>query len=70
MRKAAQLLDGAPPEFAFVADGPAYVGQATGALAWAFGPLGAPIARGIDIIAVRDGRIVELRTLIVDPAEG
>jgi|GEM_PF-6154675 len=40
-RKAAQLLDGAPPEFAFVADGPAYV-----------------------------GRIVELRTLIVDPAEG
>jgi hypothetical protein len=62
--KAAALLGGAPDTFVFVEDGPAYVGADTGALSWAFGPAGAPVARGIDLITVRDGRIAELRTLL------
>ncbi|GIT79555.1 hypothetical protein LLS1_12240 [Leifsonia sp. LS1] len=62
--KAAALLDGAPETFVFVADGPVYAGADTGALAWAFGPEGDPVARGIDIVTVRDGRIAELRTLL------
>lgn len=63
-QKAAGLLGGAPADFVFVTEGPEYVGSSTGALAWAFGPQGAPVARGIDIITVVDGRIAELRTLL------
>lgn len=63
-QKAAGLIDDAPAEFVFADDGPVYVGTDTGALAWTFGPAGAPVARGIDIIVVRDGRISELRTLL------
>lgn len=67
--KAAELLDRAPAEFEFVEDGIPYAGEDTGALAWAFGPVGAPVVRGIDIITVRDGRISALRTLVVpEPA--
>ena len=62
--KAAGLIDGAPAEFVFVEEGITYVGKDTGALAWAFGPSGNPVARGIDVITVRDGRISELRTLL------
>jgi len=62
--KAAGLLDGAPAEFAFAAVGPVYVGTDSGALAWTFGPAGAPVARGVDVIEVRDGRIVSLLTLL------
>jgi ketosteroid isomerase-like protein len=62
--KATALLDGAPADFVFVADGIAYTGAETGALAWAFGPAGSPVARGIDLITVRDGRIAELHTLL------
>jgi ketosteroid isomerase-like protein len=64
-QKAATLLDGAPADFVFVEDGIPYVGDDTGALAWAFGPAGSPVVRGIDIVAVRDGRIAALRTLVV-----
>jgi hypothetical protein len=62
--KAAGLLAGAPESFAFAEDGPVYLGPSSGALAWTFGPEGAPVARGIDVIEVRDDRIVALRTLL------
>lgn len=62
--KAAALLDGAPADFAFADDGLAYVSPDTGVQGWTFGPAGAPVARGVDIITVRDGRITELRTLL------
>jgi len=62
--KAAGLIDGAPAAFAFADAGPVYLGHDTGALAWTFGPEGAPVARGVDVIEVRDGRIAALRTLL------
>ena len=62
--KAAGLIDGAPANFVFVEDGIVYAGGNSGALSWAFGPSGSPVARGIDVITVRDGRISELRTLL------
>lgn len=62
--KAAGLLGGAPESFAFAEAGPAYLGADTGALAWTFGPESAPVARGIDLIEVRGGRIHSLRTLL------
>lgn len=62
--RAGALLAGAPESFDFVEDGPPYVGADSGALAWAFGPPGSPVARGIDAVTVRDGRISELRTML------
>lgn len=62
--RAAALLAGTPDDFAFVEDGPWYIGTNAGALAWTFGPPDAPVARGIDVITVRDGRISELRTIL------
>ena len=61
---AQKLLDGAPAEFVFQEDGPRYVSQDTAALPWRFGPPDAPVARGIDILTVRDGRVSALRTLL------
>ena len=62
--RAAALLGRVPATFEFAEDGPRYVGTSTGALAWRFGPPGAPVVRGIDVITVRDGRISELRTML------
>lgn len=62
--KAAGLIDGTPGDFAFRDDGLAYTSDDTGVQGWTFGPEGAPVARGVDILTVRDGRIVELRTLL------
>ena len=62
--RAAALLSDAPATFEFAADGPRYLGTDTGALAWRFGPPDAPVARGVDVITVRDGRISELRTML------
>jgi ketosteroid isomerase-like protein len=62
--KAAALLDGAPADFVFERDGVEYSGAGSAALAWTFGPSGSPVARGIDIITVTDGRISSLRTLL------
>jgi len=45
-------------------DGPRYIGTDIAALAWRFGPPGHPVARGIDILAIRDGRVNVVRTLI------
>jgi ketosteroid isomerase-like protein len=63
-QKAAALLDGAPESFVFADEGPAYLAGDLGVQAWSFGPAGAPVARGVDVITVRDGRIVELRTAL------
>ena len=62
--RAQTLLDGAPAEFAFEEDGPRYVGHDTAALPWRFGPPDTPVARGVDILTVRDGRVSVLRTLL------
>ena len=59
-----KLLDGAPAEFAFEEDGPRYLGHDTAALPWRFGPPDSPVARGVDILTVRDGRVSVLRTLL------
>ena len=64
--KAAGLLDGAPADFSFAEVGPVYAGEASGVLAWTFGPAGAPVARGVDVIEVRDGRITSLLTLLAE----
>jgi hypothetical protein len=62
--KAGGLLAGAPG-FVFTDQGPAYRAGDTAALAWALGPSGAePVARGVDLITVRDGRISEVLTLL------
>lgn len=65
-QKAGDLLAKVPDTFTFTEDGPRYLGTDTGALAWAFGPEGAPVARGIDVVTVRDGVIAELRTMLVE----
>ena len=63
--KAASLLDGAPG-FVFADAGPVYaVGEEHAALPWTFGPReGVPVARGLDVITIRDGRISEVLTLL------
>ena len=67
--RAQKLLDGAPADFVFEEDSPRYVGDDTAALAWRFGPPGSPVARGIDILTVRDGRVIVLRTLLASGAD-
>ena len=62
--RAQKLLDGAPAEFVFQEDSPRYTSPDTAALAWRFGPPGSPVARGIDILTVRDGRVSVLHTLL------
>jgi hypothetical protein len=65
-QKARELLERAPG-FVLAADGPLYSGRETGCLAWRFGPEGlAPVARGVDIASVKDGRIASIRTLLAD----
>ena len=62
--KAAALLEGAPG-FVFADDGPAYVAGDRAVMAWAFGPEGAPpVARGVDVLTITDGRISEVLTLL------
>jgi hypothetical protein len=62
--QAQKLLDGVLAGFVLEEDGPRYVGNDTAALAWRIGPPGNPVARGIDILTIRDGRVSVLRTLI------
>jgi SnoaL-like domain len=61
--QAQKLLDGLLAGFVFEEDGPQYVGADTAALEWRVGPPGKPIARGIDIVTIRDGRLSVVRTL-------
>jgi SnoaL-like domain len=60
------VLDKAPESFVFATDGPLYLlGDTRAALPWAFGPVsGPPVARGIDIATLADGRITSLLTLL------
>ena len=67
--QAQKLLDGPLAGFVFEEDGPRYVGTDTAALAWRFGPSGSPIARGIVIITIRNGRVSVLRTLVVPDSD-
>jgi len=67
--QAQKLLDGLVAGFVFEEDGPPYVGTDSAALAWRFGPPGSPVARGIDILSIRDGRVSVVRTLMADRAE-
>lgn len=67
-RRAAELLDRSPHDFSFAEDGPAYVDENAGALAWTFGPAESPVARGIDIITIREGRISAVLSLLIDPS--
>jgi hypothetical protein len=62
--QAQKLLDGAAAGFIFEEKGPPYIGSDTAALAWRFGPPGNPVARGLDILTIRDGRVSVVRTLI------
>jgi hypothetical protein len=62
--QAQELLDGVVAGFVFEEDGPRYVGTDTAALAWRFGPPGEPVARGIDILTIRDGRVSVVHTLM------
>ena len=62
--RAQQLLDASSPGDVFEEDGPAYLGTDEAALAWRFGPPGKPVARGVDILTIRDGRVSAVRTLI------
>lgn len=66
-QKAAALLDQVPGAFQFVEEGRRYVSDTHGALAWGFGPVGAPAVRGIDVIEVRDGVIATLTTFFAEP---
>lgn len=66
--KAAGLLAGAPDNFVFAEDGERYVGSDIGALAWAFGPAEAPVARGIDVLTVANDHITSVRTFFIDTA--
>ena len=62
--KAQKLLDGFQADFVFEEDSLRYVGTDIAALAWRVGPSGHPVARGIDILTIREGRVSMVRTLI------
>ena len=59
-----KILDDAPAEFVLEEDGPAYVGPDTAAQPWRFGPPGNPVIRGMDVLALRDGRVSAVRGLV------
>jgi hypothetical protein len=67
--QAQKILDGAPPDAVLEEEGPRYVGTDTAVQAWRFGPPGSPVARGIDILTLRDNRVSRVRTLLVPDAD-
>jgi len=68
-QKAAELLEKVPGAFQFAEEGRRYASASHGALAWGFGPVGAPVVRGIDVIEVRDGVIAALTTFFAADAD-
>jgi len=66
LAKAAALLDDVPEAFVLVEDGHAYVSDAAGALPWAFGPEGAPVVHGVDVVAVENGVITSLTAILAE----
>lgn len=67
--RAQGLLDGASAGDVFEEDGPTYLGTDAAALAWRFGPPGKPVARGVDFLTIRDGRVSAIRTLIAPQSD-
>ncbi|HXB16703.1 MAG TPA: nuclear transport factor 2 family protein [Solirubrobacteraceae bacterium] len=67
--RAGELLDRAPQDAVLEEDSPRYEGPDSAALAWRFGPRGNPVARGVDFLTFRDGRVAEVRTLLAGPGE-
>jgi hypothetical protein len=67
--RAKQILEAAPPSFVLEEDGPMYIASGAAALAWRLGPPESPVARGIDILTIRDGRVSALQTLIAPTEE-
>jgi hypothetical protein len=64
-RRVAELQARLPPAAAFAPFGPLYAGAGEAALAWTLSPEGGePIARGVDVATIADGRIAALRTLL------
>ena len=60
--RAQELLDDTP-DTVFEEEGPRYFDGDTAALAWRLGPPGGPVvARGVDILTVRDGRVSVVHT--------
>jgi SnoaL-like domain len=62
--QAQHLLDGLVAGYVFEEDGPEYEVADTAALPWRFGPPGKPIARGLDVLTIRDGLVSAVITLI------
>ena len=62
--QAQKLVDGVMAGYVLEEDGPRYAGTDIAVLAWRFGPPGHPVARGIDILTIHDGRVSVVRTLI------
>jgi len=67
--QAQKLLDGVMADFVLEEDGPPFVGTDIAVLAWRFGPPGHPVARGVDILTIRDGHVSAVRTLIASQAD-
>ncbi len=67
--QAQKLLDGLMAGYVFEEDGPSYPVADTAALAWRIGAPGKPIARGLDILTVRDGRVSAVRTLMAPESD-
>ena len=59
--QAQKLLDSVMAGFELEEDGPRYLGPDIAVLAWRFGPPGTPIARGVDVLTIRDGRVSVVR---------
>jgi len=59
----AQAILDRTPGFVFTHDGPLYASGDLAVLAWAFGPPGAPVARGVDVAFFRNGKICKLHTI-------
>jgi SnoaL-like domain len=64
--RVAELQARLPPDAVFAPDSPVYAGAGgEHALAWTLSPEGgAPVARGLDVATIADGRIAALRTLL------
>lgn len=67
--QAQKLLDGLLAGYVFEEDGPRYAVADTAALAWRIGPPGKSIARGLDVLTIRDGRVSTVLTLIAPSSE-
>jgi SnoaL-like domain len=64
-QRVVELQSRLPADASFAPFGPLYAGGGQAALAWTLAPEGGePIARGLDVATIADGRITALRTLL------